>query len=94
MINVILPSQLESYTEGLRDITLDLGGDESQSLTLFDVIKALDERFPGLAFRVVDEQKSIRRHIAIFVGETLVRDLQVPLKGGERVHIVGGWSGG
>lgn len=94
MIQVILPSQLESYTGGEREVALDVSGYSAQALTLWHVIKAMDELFPGLAFRIIDEQKNIRRHIAIFVGETLIRDLQMPLDGSERVQIVGALSGG
>lgn len=96
MIRVFLPSQLDSYTGGLREVQLEpaqlsLSGEH---LTLMDVIQALDKRFKGLAFRVVDEQQQIRRHIAMFVGEEMVRRLDIPLEENARVQIVGALSGG
>ena len=92
MIQVFLPSQLESYTEGVRQVELDMS--DNSELTLSSVIQKLDERYKGLAFRIVDEQQQIRRHIAIFVGEHLVRELDYPLKNEARVQIVGALSGG
>lgn len=91
MIRVVIPSQLESYTAGAREVTL---ADELANPTLLDAINALDARFPHLKFRIVDEQENIRRHIAIFVGEELVRDLQIPLAANARIQIVGALSGG
>ena len=68
MIHVVIPSQLESYTHGVRELKLG----PQHCATLAEVMAVLDSRYPGIRFRIVDEQGSIRRHIAIFVGETLV----------------------
>jgi len=92
MISVFLPSQLDQYTDGLRKVQLSLAADQPPCLQ--DVITALDQQFPGVAFRLIDEQQRIRRHIAIFVGENLVRDLAAPLDGNDRIQIVGALSGG
>lgn len=92
MIHVFLPTQLDTYTDGKRELELDLGA--RAPLTLYDVVQALDERYRGMAFRIIDEHQRIRRHIAIFVGENMVRELSVPLTGNERVQIVGALSGG
>ncbi|MES3007527.1 MAG: MoaD/ThiS family protein [Pseudomonadota bacterium] len=94
MIRVFLPSQLEDYTDRLREVELDLQSPHGAAVTLADVIAALESRFRGLAFRIIDEQGNIRRHIAIFVGETMVRGLQVPVHENARVQIVGALSGG
>lgn len=94
MIRVILPSQLEDYTDRLREVELDLPMQEGSETSLADVIAALESRFRGLAFRIIDEQGNIRRHIAIFVGESMVRTLQVPVHTNSRVQIVGALSGG
>ncbi|MDO9319072.1 MAG: MoaD/ThiS family protein [Gammaproteobacteria bacterium] len=94
MIRVILPSQLEDYTDRLREVELDLPMSDGGEATLADVIAALESRFRGLAFRIIDEQGNIRRHIAIFVGESMVRTLQAPVRENARVQIVGALSGG
>lgn len=95
MITVFLPTQLDDYTGGNREVLLQLSvKNPNTRLTLHDVVDALDEQFKGLAFRIVDEQKKIRRHIAFFVGDSMVRELDVPLTGNERIQIVGALSGG
>ncbi len=94
MIRVILPSQLEDYTDRLREVELDLPIADGGEATLADVIAALESRFRGLAFRIIDEQGNIRRHIAIFIGESMVRTLRVPVHKNARVQIVGALSGG
>lgn len=58
------------------------------------VVCALAMIASGLAFRIVDKQGNIRRHIAIFVGETMVRGLRVLIGENARVQIVGALSGG
>jgi sulfur-carrier protein len=90
MIHVVLPTQLDSYTGGQRELHLDSGG----TVPLSRVIDQLEARYRGLAFRIVDEHGRIRRHIAIFVGEELVRTLTVEVPDGGRVQIVGALSGG
>lgn len=90
MIRVFLPSQLDNYTSGQRELSVDLASGSS----LADVIAALEDRYKGLAFRVVDEHGRIRRHIAMFVGEVMVRDLSVQVAPNDRVQIVGALSGG
>lgn len=92
MIEVFLPSQLESYTDGVRQVSIDC--DNQDQPTLMDVIEKLEQRYRGMAFRIVDEQGRIRRHIAIFIGENMVRELNVPIDKDARVQIVGALSGG
>ena len=94
MIRVFLPSQLDDYTQGEREQHFELLPPAGGSLTLKEVIEALESRFRGLAFRLVDEHGNIRRHIAMFVGETMVRELSAPVNPDSRVQIVGALSGG
>ena len=58
------------------------------------VVQALDERFPGLRFRIVDEQDRVRRHIHFFVGDELVKRLDHPVPRESEVMIVCALSGG
>ncbi|MDP1930726.1 MAG: MoaD/ThiS family protein [Gammaproteobacteria bacterium] len=94
MIRVFLPSQLDDYTDSVRELELDMREEAGKSLVLADVIAELERRYKGLAFRIVDEHGNIRRHIAMFVGETMVRTLDVPVTENSRVQIVGALSGG
>ncbi len=94
MIRVFLPSQLEDYTDRVREVAFELSAETGKGLTLADVIDELERRYRGLAFRIVDEHGNIRRHIAMFVGESMVRELSVPVTNNDRVQIVGALSGG
>jgi len=83
---VRIPSQLLSYTHAS---SLECEGD-----TLAAVLLQLDRRFPGLRFRIIDEQDRIRQHIHIFVNKEMVRELHHPLSATDEVRIIGALSGG
>jgi molybdopterin converting factor small subunit len=86
-MRVIVPSQLRSYTEGRDEVS-------AEGATLAEVLADLDRQFPGLRFRVIDEQDRVRRHMLLFVGEDRQDDLNAPLRAGVAVQIVGALSGG
>jgi sulfur-carrier protein len=86
-VPVHFSSHLRSYTHGKSDVQAD--GD-----TLARLMEDLDRRYPGLRFRVVDEQDHIRPHINFFVGGSLERDLACPIGPGVEVLILGALSGG
>jgi len=67
---------------------------EVNASTVREAISALDRRFPGIAFRIVDEQNQIRPHMNVFLGEENVRDLTTPITRDEQIYIVGALSGG
>jgi molybdopterin converting factor small subunit len=87
MIRVFIPSQLHSYTGG--ESRLEAAGD-----TVEAVLDDLDRRFPGLKFRVVDEQSRIRRHMRVYVGMDAARDVATAVRDGAEVMIFGALSGG
>jgi molybdopterin converting factor small subunit len=87
MIRVSIPSQLIAYTDGATRV--EAAGD-----TVERVLDDLDRRFPGLKFRVVDEQDRIRRHMRIFVGQDEAKTVRVPVQQGGEVLIFGALSGG
>ena len=87
MIRVAIPSQLIAYTDGATRV-------EAVGDTVGRVLDDLDRRFPGLKFRVIDEQDRIRRHMRIFVGQDEAKILSVPVSEGGEVLIFGALSGG
>jgi molybdopterin converting factor small subunit len=92
---VRIPSPLRSYTlgHGEVDVTLpELSPDHAPPLRA--IVAALDSSFPGIRFRMIDEQGRIRPHIAVFVGTKAVRDLGTPVAPGTEVMIVAALSGG
>jgi molybdopterin converting factor small subunit len=87
MIRVAIPSQLIAYTDGATRV-------EADGVTVGAVLDDLDRRFPGLKFRVVDEQDRIRRHMRIFVGRDEAKAVGRTVRDGDEVLIFGALSGG
>jgi molybdopterin converting factor small subunit len=86
MIRVAIPSQLRSYTQAAEV--------EARGETIAAAFDDLDARFPGLRFRVVDEQGRIRKHMHVFLNGRMARDIALPTKAGDELIIVGALSGG
>jgi len=85
-MKVIIPSSLRSYTRQSEA--------EASGSTLSAVLTDLDRAYPGIRFRMIDEQNRIRRHIRVFVNGDQVRDLSQPLRTTDEVVIVQALSGG
>jgi len=85
-MRVIIPTQLRSYTR-LAEVQAEGG-------TLADLLRDLDRQFPGIRFRMINEQDAIREHIRIFVNMDTVESLDYTLHPGDTVRIIGALSGG
>ncbi len=85
-MKVLIPTPLRSYT-GEREV-------EASGATLAAVLLDLDGRYPGIRFRMIDEQDRMRPHMRFFVNGEQVFDLLVPLRPGDDVQIVQALSGG
>lgn len=85
-MKVLIPSALRSYTE---HAWADADGD-----TLAAVLAGLDRSYPGIRFRMIDEQNRIRPHIRFFVDGEQVFDLARRLDGVQELVIVQALSGG
>ena len=87
MTRVLIPSQLTSYTDGATRV-------EAAGGTVAAVLDDLDRRFPGLKFRVVDEQDRVRRHMRLFIGRAETRDVAAAIGQADELLIFGALSGG
>jgi molybdopterin converting factor small subunit len=58
------------------------------------VLADLEQRFPGMRFRMIDEQDRIRRHIRIYVKTSEVKALSDDVRDGDEVHLICALSGG
>jgi len=85
-MKVLIPSALRSYTES--------GWAEAKGETLADALADLDRLYPGIRFRMIDEQNRIRPHIRFFVGGVQARDLAQALDEEAELLIVQALSGG
>jgi molybdopterin synthase sulfur carrier subunit len=86
-MRVLIPTQLRSYTRGASEV-------EASGRNLDDLTRDLDRAFPGIRFRIIDEQDRIRRHIRIFVNREQALDLSLELAPSDEVQIVGALTGG
>lgn len=85
-MNVMIPSQLLSYTHTSKV--------ECSGGTLGEILAELDRRYPGLRFRIIDEQDRIRQHIHIFINKEMAQGLHHPLLADDEIRIIGALSGG
>ena len=86
-VRIRVAALLYSYTGGRKTVEVD-------AATVEDAINAMDRQFPGVAFRIVDEQRQIRPHMNVFVNEENVRELSIAIIPGDEIYIVGALSGG
>ncbi|MBI2316886.1 MAG: MoaD/ThiS family protein [Betaproteobacteria bacterium] len=86
-MKVLIPTPLRSYCGERAEV-------EAAGATLAEVLEDLDRRYPGIRFRMIDEQDAIRRHIRIYVNRNEVRALGVPLANSDEVFIFQALSGG
>jgi molybdopterin converting factor small subunit len=86
-VRVQLASPLRSYVGRQSAV-------EAEGATLAQLFDDLDRRYPGLRFRVIDEQGAIRKHMRVFVNRVAVRGLDVALAPGDEVHVLQSLSGG
>ncbi len=86
-MKVLIPSPLHSYTGGKKQV-------EASGATLAELLADLERQFPGIRFRIVDEQDQMRPHMRFFVNGEQVFDLGQRLQRGDSVQIVQALSGG
>ena len=86
-MRVLIPSPLRSYTQGRSAV-------QSDGATLAELLRNLDRDYPGIRFRMIDEQDAVRRHMRIYVNREQMRRLDVTLAPSDEVMIVQALSGG
>lgn len=85
-MNVFIPTQLRSYTRTAEA--------QAQGQTLRELLDDLDRQYPGIRFRMINEQDAIREHIRVFINQEVADSLDHPLRPGDEVRIIGALSGG
>ena len=84
-MKVWIPSPLLSYTGQRKQV-------EASGATLAELLVDLDRRFPGIRFRVIDEQDGLRPHMRLFVNRRTCGGLKCRCAPDE-VHIFQALSG-
>lgn len=90
MATVFVPTPLRRLT----------GGQSKVDVVASDVgtlLAAVEERFPGIQAKVLDDGGDVKRFINVFVNDDEIRTLQgleTPVKDDDRVSIVPAMAGG
>lgn len=84
---VHIPSPLRSYTKNKSQV-------ESNGSSVNELLANLDKTYPGIRFRMIDEQDGIREHIKLYVNREQIKSIDVNLTGNEEIHIICALSGG
>ena len=85
-MKVLIPGALRSYTRASEV--------EAEGGTLAELFADLERRYPGILFRVVDEQGLLRPNMRLFVNGRGVRELGHALRPQDFVAVVLALSGG
>lgn len=85
-MKVYIPTPLRSYTHKSY-VAAD-------GATLAELFVDLERQFPGIRFRVINEQDQIREHVKVFVNQADARVLSAPLQPTDSVQIIMAISGG
>ena len=85
-MKVLIPTPLRSYTNQ-KEV-------EATGTTIGELLADLDRQFPGIRFRVIDEQSRMRPHMRFFINGEQVFDLGQRLLPSDSVQIVQALSGG
>lgn len=90
-VKVRIPTPLRKLTKE-KDI-VELNG----AANIGDLIESLEQNYPGIKERLVDEKGEVRRFINVFINDEDIRFLenkQTSLKDGDEVSIVPAIAGG
>jgi molybdopterin converting factor small subunit len=82
-----IASPLRSYTAGAATVA-------GTGTTLAAVLEHLEAHYPGMRFRMIDEQQRIRPHMRLFVNNSEARELSAAVRDGDTVHLICALSGG
>jgi len=89
-VQVSVPHALREYTKGAENVTV-------KARTLAQAVQALEAMFPGIGYRLLDDQGRMRRYVVVLVNEDPVGDLDpaaVALRDGDTVHLLPSTAGG
>ncbi len=90
MATVLMPTPLRRLAGGQSRVSVD-------AADVGALIYTLEQQYPGIAEKLLDDKGEIKRFINVFVNENEVRTLQglaTPVTEGDKVSIVPAMAGG
>jgi molybdopterin synthase sulfur carrier subunit len=91
MIQVHVTGHLRDYTGKRREFEI------SKTKDVRSMLHVLDQMFPGIRDRILDDQEKTRPYVNIFVNGTNIREgagEDTRLKDGDTIHILPSVAGG
>lgn len=89
-IVVRIPTPLQKFTKNQSEVS-------AHGITVADVLDDLEEHFPGLRERLVDDRGSIRKFINFYLNDEDIRFIdgeKTALKDGDELAIIPAIAGG
>ena len=87
---VRIPTPLRKLTEGQQEVAAD-------GKTIGEVLKNLEQKYPGIKDRICDETGGLRRFVNVYINEEDIRflkNLESCVKDGDEISIVPAIAGG
>ncbi|HYH98760.1 MoaD/ThiS family protein [Hyalangium sp.] len=90
MAKVRIPTPLRGFTRNVDEVM-------TTGTTVGEVLRELDQRFPGLGTRLLDDKGAVRRYVNIFHNDEDIRFLQAletPVSDQDHITIIPAIAGG
>jgi molybdopterin converting factor small subunit len=90
MATVLIPAALRSYTRNKAEVPVE-------GRTVGEVLQGLDQAYPGIGARLLDEKGGVRRYVNIFHNDEdirFLRSLQTPVADSDQISIIPAIAGG
>jgi MoaD family protein len=89
-VTVKIPTPLRPITAGQNEVKIE-------GTTVGEILRKLDSQYKGFGERVLDDGKSVKRFINVFINEDNIRDkkdLDTEVKNGDTLSILPSIAGG
>ena len=89
-VRVRIPTPLQRFTSNMAEVAVDSG-------TIREIVRHLEEKYPGIKERLCDDTGNLRRFVNVYVNEEDIRFMQnedTPVSDGAEVSIVPAIAGG
>jgi len=85
------------FTAALQRFEPNLKSTEVTGNTVKEVVESIERTFPGLSGYLVEENGSLRKHVNIFINNSLITDkehLSDAVNSTDELHVIQALSGG
>lgn len=90
MPTVRIPTPLRTYTQNQDEV-------KAAGATIREVLQSLEQSYPGIGSRLLDEKGGVRRYVNIFQNDEDIRflkSLDTPVAESDRISIIPAIAGG